>query len=149
MNESLIEQKMDKCVHFTGLFGHETCAAGVRYDEVTVKHEPMPYKDSTGKEYTSSQSRPCIGKYNHCGVVCAKRVAFTREQAEQADAAFRESIRFLGEARKAITAATGNRGGVGVITCPKCGGKLHYGQASTNKHVHASCETKGCLSWME
>lgn len=36
-----------------------------------------------------------------------------------------------------------------VIKCPACGGLLHLAQASTNGHVHGSCETEGCVSWME
>lgn len=36
----------------------------------------------------------------------------------------------------------------GYIECPICSKKLGYLIAS-NGHVHAKCETKHCLSWME
>jgi hypothetical protein len=40
--------------------------------------------------------------------------------------------------------------GRGVMDCPVCGtGKLHYSRAGYNGHVHARCETDGCVSWME
>ena len=37
----------------------------------------------------------------------------------------------------------------GVYKCPKCGGKLHLSHSKLNGHVHGSCETKGCLGWIE
>lgn len=36
-----------------------------------------------------------------------------------------------------------------IVECPQCKGKLHLSQSSYNGHVHAHCETKGCVSWME
>ena len=34
------------------------------------------------------------------------------------------------------------------VTCPACTGNLH-GIVHYNGHVHAQCETKDCLSWIE
>lgn len=36
-----------------------------------------------------------------------------------------------------------------VITCPCCNGKLGYGKARSNGHIHAQCSTEGCVAWME
>jgi hypothetical protein len=36
-----------------------------------------------------------------------------------------------------------------VIECPACKGRLHLSIAAYNGHVHAHCETDGCVSWME
>ena len=36
-----------------------------------------------------------------------------------------------------------------VIECPACKGRLHLSIAASNGHVHAQCETEGCVSWME
>lgn len=36
-----------------------------------------------------------------------------------------------------------------VIECPACKGKLHVTQAAYNGHVHAHCDTEGCVSFME
>ena len=37
----------------------------------------------------------------------------------------------------------------GKITCPCCGGDLHYTRASSNRHVWGKCKTEGCLQWMQ
>jgi hypothetical protein len=40
--------------------------------------------------------------------------------------------------------------GAGKMDCPICKtGKLRYSRAAYNGHVHASCSTDGCVSWME
>lgn len=36
-----------------------------------------------------------------------------------------------------------------IIECPACKGRLHLSIAACNGHVHAHCETEGCVSWME
>lgn len=37
----------------------------------------------------------------------------------------------------------------GIIICPNCNWKLSYGKAQLNGHIHASCETKDCVNFME
>lgn len=145
--ESLVKQftasALDRCVHFTGV-QNVTCEAGIAYESVVVKHEPMS---------GYNLSRPCNTKLNHCGATCAASKFPTAEEAlaaaEVKAAALLDSIKYTGDARRRILAQTNNRGGAGTVECPKCGGRLHYGQASTNKHIHAHCETPKCLSWME
>lgn len=40
--------------------------------------------------------------------------------------------------------------GADSIECPTgCGGRLYYRVASVNGHMHAKCDTKGCVQWME
>ena len=40
--------------------------------------------------------------------------------------------------------------GAGQMDCPVCIlGKLRYSRAADNGHVHAECNTKGCVSWLE
>jgi hypothetical protein len=151
-----IANRMGRCVHFTGLMGagmevHPACAAGVRYDIVTIKHEPMPY-ERRGVNYTTSSSMPCLsGSHNLAGATCDKRHTMTREEAEADERKMSEFIEQMGTARKAILAnikATGKNGGS--IPCPSCkSGTLGYSRASSNGHVHAHCSTAGCLSWME
>jgi ssDNA-binding Zn-finger/Zn-ribbon topoisomerase 1 len=36
-----------------------------------------------------------------------------------------------------------------VMECPTCKGDLRYFVSSHNGHTHGSCDTKGCLKWME
>lgn len=41
-------------------------------------------------------------------------------------------------------------GGADSIPCPACQtGRLYYRVASVNGHMHAKCDTEGCVSWME
>jgi len=142
---------METCIHFTGI-QNRACDAGVAYDDVKKLHEPIPY-ESRGHQYTSRSSLPCIASHNYCGVECTKREVLdeqaAREKAEANDRAIQEEIGYIGTARKTIVERTGNKGGGGVIACPKCGGNLGYSQAASNKHVHARCEKPGCLAWME
>lgn len=37
----------------------------------------------------------------------------------------------------------------GVVECPACKGLLRLSIAASNGHIHGSCETAGCVSWME
>jgi hypothetical protein len=57
-------------------------------------------------------------------------------------------------ARKAITDIHGTEkpecNVAGDIQCPVCTtGKLHYRISNYNGHIHAQCDTKGCVRWME
>jgi hypothetical protein len=48
-----------------------------------------------------------------------------------------------------LEAANGKRLVSGRIDCPVCGaGKLAWGVAN-NGHISATCETAGCVSWVE
>ena len=37
------------------------------------------------------------------------------------------------------------KGSTGIIECPKCKGKPHFGRAS-NGHTRGKCETEDCIS---
>jgi len=40
--------------------------------------------------------------------------------------------------------------GSGELDCPVCKtGKLRYSRSSYNGHIHAACNTKDCVRWME
>jgi hypothetical protein len=45
--------------------------------------------------------------------------------------------------------AAGRRGIEGTISCPSCQASLHYGIAAYNGHVHARCETPGCVDFIQ
>jgi hypothetical protein len=68
-----------------------------------------------------------------------------------------ERIEKVMKARDAIVAACGGPwkkgtpGSMGTIDCPVCGqpASLAFRRAQVNGHVHASCKTPGCVSWME
>ncbi len=77
------------------------------------------------------------------------------------DAKFETQLASIRTARAAVEAAIGPwpdaRPGaslicqVGSITCPICGvvGALRFRRAASNEHVHAACQTPGCVQWME
>jgi hypothetical protein len=80
----------------------------------------------------------------------------TREEAEQE---YREEEEAFARARLAHRAAHDDakakgfrkgQGGADSIPCPICTtGRLYYRVAAYNGHMHAKCETEGCVSWME
>ncbi len=77
------------------------------------------------------------------------------------DADFEAQLASIRTARAAIVAAIGpwtstrpgaSRIGVGwFIACPICGvaNALRFRRAASNGHVHAACQTPGCVQWME
>lgn len=40
-------------------------------------------------------------------------------------------------------------GGTGEVECPICKKRLRYSVASYNGHMWGSCETEGCVRWMQ
>ncbi len=78
------------------------------------------------------------------------------------DAEFEAQLASIRTARAAIVAAIGpwrknppaGTSGIaqaGTITCPICGvaAALRFRRAASNGHVHAACQTVGCVQWME
>lgn len=132
-----------RCVHFNGI-GNDTCDAGVKYDDV---------RDTSTKPY----SLPCLAKYNTAGAKCDKCRVPTAEELAAEEAEYKRTSEGIRKARAAIVAHCGRPwkkgmpGKSGVIACPVCDkpDALRFGRAGYNGHVHASCLTEGCVSWME
>lgn len=139
---SLIEQHMGRCSHFTGI-DHETCKAGIRYDDVRAEPNPEKAQGWSGARW------PCQAEIG-ADLPCPCRQFPTLEEAKAYEQGVVERIEFMITAKRRIRQqkeADHCRGGI--IECPKCSGKLHYSIASSNGHVHARCETPHCLAWME
>jgi hypothetical protein len=146
-----------RCKHFTGIAA-DACAAGVAYASVGKDHEPIRYQNgSFGPVYTVTRSLPCIAERNLGGATCEKCDLPSAEEFAAEEAEMNARIERMGKARAAIVAHLGGpwkkgvTGARGVIDCPACGkpGALHYSRAGVNGHVHATCATAGCCSWME
>lgn len=121
------------CRHFTGVM-NPRCAAGIAYAGVRV--EKAPFADNL----------PCLGSSGNVGK-CPKYVATTKEEEAALRKEMDEAFRFTMEARKTIM-ATGHA--AGAVDCPKCRiPKALWFRVHSNDHVHASCQTKDCLRWME
>lgn len=133
---------LNTCIHFNGVFVNDSCKASVNY------HEQF------GNEVGCFKSIPCTRL--NAEKTCPKAEYPTKDVAERE---LREDNAFVEKAVKASNQAhqhakaaglgVGN-GGRGEMPCPtECGGTLRYSVASVNGHLHASCSTTGCLSWME
>lgn len=134
--ELQIQREMKSCRHFNGV-QNDFCLAGISYDAV----RPLPcFPLSSVKEPAK----------------CEKKSCWTREEAEKNEVAHDNAIQ---KTMKALTAAHTDakakgygkgKGGRDSLPCPACEtGTLHYSVASYNGHMHAQCDTKDCVSWME
>ncbi len=71
------------------------------------------------------------------------------------DADFETQLASIRTARAAVEAVIGPwrraERHEGTITCPICGvmNALRFWRAARNGHVHAACQTPGCVQWME
>lgn len=137
-----IERHMDRCVHFNGI-QHDMCNAGVNYRRAFADAngvlKPLPCFASEGAH------RPC-----------EPRRFVTREEAEKEEAEWQAVWKGVSLASTAAHLDAKEKGfrkgrsGVGSIPCPVCQkGHLHYSVAAYNGHMHARCDTEGCVSWME
>jgi len=98
---------------------------------------------------------PCFGP-ERTGT-CSKSEYPTAEELEAENIEMAKVLKNMMTARAAIVSSCGgpwNRGtksASGVIDCPVCNSEesLRYSRAGYNGHIHASCSTEGCVSWME
>jgi len=92
---------------------------------------------------------PCL-KNNTDAPQCHLAEFPTPEEVEAENAAFAayidDFLKHMPNARAAMI-ATNSDGGC--MDCPKCGNGLRWTKARCNGHIHARCDTEGCLSWME
>lgn len=118
--------------------GHDTCEAGVRFDSLAKGPNQPCFLDN-------GQSKPGADHCDYLRRPTAEEIA--AHEAWQKDrfglfAKVMIGIKPWRVAHKGKNAAE-------VVECPACGGRLHLSIAAYNGHVHGSCETKGCVRWME
>lgn len=132
------------CKHYQAMSDHDTCKAGVAYD------------DFKGLKF---DERPCFmgGKdRKFCGG-CDKQEFPTAEEVAAKEAMFRERLMRTVTARAAIVQHLGGdwkrgmAGSQGAIDCPVCSAKdaLRFSRSGYNGHIHAACKTENCVRWME
>jgi hypothetical protein len=131
------------CIHYRppSIANGDTCEAGIAFSIF---------------EGTTFAQRPCFldaeGQSKPGALWC---VALRRPTAEEIEAheAWSEE-----RSRKLMVVMVGiapwrmehqNQNFAEVVECPECKGRLHLSIARSNSHVHAHCETEGCVSWME
>ena len=139
------------CRHYNGrgFFDGAYCRAGVP-------------ESTFGETAGAALRRPCVdpNPFAHvrerAGIAiipCDKRSMLTPEERAQEkaalEAAMRRTLSGLRIANewwvKGVPATSRHE----VVKCPECNGRLHLSQSSHNGHVHGSCETEDCMSWME
>lgn len=122
------------CISYSGIANGYTCKAGVDY-------RSFNNEDDLGL----LNAIPCFG--DHCER-CYFYEVLTPEQRAANEKEFRDYCERRNKIRAAIVELHPH-GGFGSIKCPCCGGTVRYSVAKYNGHVHATCSTKGCASWME
>lgn len=144
-----------RCKHFAGLNftdDEKKCDAGVRMKDVIV-NQPYRYKQGKGSPvFTTNHSLPCFSDDDPCGVCSCEHQEFpTQEEIEERKEEQRKSSSRVMTARAAIVEHSAiNNLRVGELECPICKiGKLRYGIAESNGHIHAGCTTESCVAWME
>jgi hypothetical protein len=119
---------------------HKVCKVGVDFH---------PFEKGA---YTTKPSlMPCLGECAEAIARCPKFEAYTEEEKEAGEKAFRERLIRMGTIREAIVAQI-NKTSIrsGSLLCPCCKtGTVSYSQSSCNGHIHAKCSTPLCASWME
>ena len=127
------------CVHYRNPIKHKTCAAGIKLSEF--------YK-------TPFERRPCHltdkGESHPDAVACSHIRRPTPEEIELHRIWQAKRMERLVVVMTSISSwVKEHRGEYGIIDCPACKGRLHVSVARENGHVHAKCETPGCVSLMQ
>lgn len=134
------------CRHFDGVFPltkDRKCLAGVRY----MKMNPKPIHQGWMGEL------PCL-KRNECDTKCKKRDFPTDEELRAADRLTQDQWEAFFQATKDVIPiiradADSHSKLSGTVVCPLCQAPMHYTIRGRRGHIHASCTTEGCLSFME
>ena len=131
---------MLQCKHFTGV-QHDVCGVGVPYASVRPK---------------TGGGLPCFRGFDMAGGECPRVEWPSRDEAEkeavEEGAAFARTMLACSAAHEDAKAKKFGKGhgGADSLPCPVCTtGRLYYRVAGYNGHMHAKCETEGCVSWME
>jgi hypothetical protein len=129
-------RKSGQCKWFNGI-QNKVCKAGVSYDSLPRNERGVIVL-------------PCIQP--ECQSNCDKYEEPTAEEIAADEEWMRQRMemhRKVGEVIIPIRKEYKGRSGNGTITCPCCGGNLHWSISGYNGHMHGRCETAGCVSWME
>ena len=137
---SLYQQISEKCIHFNGV-QNDCCKAGIKYTDLAGSDFPC-FRGDALKSLRKGELP------SHCDKTEFPTEEYIQNEIAEHDKAFKK----VDEGLKAVAHIRKEHNGKnwsGVIECPICKGKLHVSHASLNNHVHAQCETKDCIAWME
>ena len=142
--EETIAFEMNYCQHYKrGKGADMVCAAGM--DLKTIKKVPTGEKQIKWGPCIEGHTLPNPREY------CPHWIRRTREQGEKRADAVAATMRRMTVVMPVVDEWRKKKpfGKAEVIECPECKGKLHLSQSAYNGHVHAKCETPGCVAWME
>lgn len=130
------------CNHYRAMSEHATCSAGVAY-----------YKFK-GQSFDAC---PCFCRNGMVIPGCDLAQFPTAEELAAEELAMNKRFELIGKARAAIVTylggpwKRGTAGAAGTLDCPACGAEqsLRFSHAGYNGHIHAACNTEGCVRWME
>lgn len=123
--KSMLDQLMNKCIHFNGIFRNEKCKAGIKYNDVKVDSSPIKL--------------PCLNQGGECPQ-CKFR---TEEEALKEEEEINNYGAKMLVAYVQIKEQYKNDGKYsGTVTC-QCGGEIKYAIAPVNDHIWAKCSTCG------
>lgn len=154
------------------------CDAGVEYSTVEKKVEFTTQRWNERTPYTHHEAHPCFKHQTHLTDGCAKCEFYTPEELQARHEEFTAFVNRVSVAREAILQYLRRRWkegpvpqhgvaapadisrfckpqtnyfcGSGKMKCPVCNtGTLSYSRSTYNGHVHAGCDTKDCVAWME
>lgn len=134
-----------ECVHYAGMFDSDM-------DEIYGCHAGVVYRDILGTKPLAclpcTPQRENKSKYPHTS--CDK-CKFPADDAIEAFEKWSEAhTLILMYAALLCRLDAGKRTGIrGEIECPECDGRLRYTVSGSNGHLWGSCQTEGCLAWLQ
>jgi hypothetical protein len=135
------------CDHYNGVQmlgrSQKKCGAGI---------DPI-YSFCDGNSFGWVNKAPCFSR-NADAPICPQAKFPTPSEIAEREAKFNayleDFMNWMPKARDAIVALSkASKTNAGTIDCPKCKAELRWTLAPSNGHVHAKCQTEGCLQWME
>lgn len=133
------------CEYYNGwqMFHNPVCSAGI--------NPILSYCDNDRTGWVNKA--PCF-KRNTDAPHCPKQTFLSHEEYVRQSEIRREkslqSIQNIVVVRPMIVTEHERTGkSSGRIECPICSNTLIWSRAECNGHIHAQCETDGCVGWME
>jgi len=124
---------------------YDSCKAGIVYDSLKgIPFDVRPCFCNVKQNYKQNSG-------------CSKAEFPTTEQIREQDTESTKRFVNVMKAREVIVKALGGpwKDGIpsskGQIDCPicKCKKSLLFSRSGYNGHIHATCKTENCVSWME
>lgn len=153
--KSMADQIANRCKHFNGFRGYIagdpndlSCKCGIDVRALVG-----------GERGGWIMRAPCLADHA-TDIICSRREFPTREEAEAEAREMEDHAKHMMEAIRRCIEDSNNCGFelfdpddredmTGEVLCPACGNTIKYSRSGYNGHVWGTCETEGCLQWMQ